>query len=342
VSGIFLYNGGMELDRIGFYTLSEARARQTSGFSPMWRGEIILTGKCNFKCSYCQGLPVKNDIPLALAHSAIDIWSSEHLKNIRFSGGEPTLYNGLQDLIQHSHQAGVDRIALSTNGTASPEYYKQLIQAGLNDVAISLDSSMPSLAKRIAQVNNSQWERVVENIKILSVLTYVAVSVVFTDENLAFAQDIIRFAHGLGVADIRITTASQYNRTFRAFTNIEQEILEAHPILNYRIQNYRLGRNVRGIREADAQRCHLVKDDCVLAGMWHYPCGVYLRERGTPIGVIDPDMRKQRLEWFHSHNTHEDAICHFFCSDIYVDYNNRCESLSATRSQIAIKFPAIK
>jgi MoaA/NifB/PqqE/SkfB family radical SAM enzyme len=326
----------MKLDLIGFYTLSEERARQSSNSSPMWRGEIILTGKCNYKCSYCQGLPVKNDIPLALAHSAIDIWAGEHLKNIRFSGGEPTLYKGLADLIQHSHEAGVDRIGLSTNGTAAPEYYRKLVQYGLNDLAISLDSFIPSLSNRIAQVQNSQWERVVENIRMLSSLTYVTVSVVFTDENVAFAQDIIRFAHGLGVADIRITTASQYNRTIRAFTGFQQEILDAHPILNYRIQNYRDGRNVRGIREADAHRCHLVKDDCVAAGNWHYPCGVYLRERGTPIGMINPDMRKRRLEWFYTHNTFEDNICRTYCSDIYVDYNNRCEFLCAERSQIPV------
>jgi MoaA/NifB/PqqE/SkfB family radical SAM enzyme len=330
----------MELDRIGFYTLSEERARQASSSSPMWRGEIILTGKCNFKCSYCQGLPVKNDIPLALAHSAIDIWTSEHLKNIRFSGGEPTLYKGLEDLIQHSHEAGVGRIGLSTNGTAAPELYRQLVECGLNDLAISLDSFGPSLANRIAQVQNSQWERVVENIRMLSSLTYVTVSVVFTDENVAFAQDIIRFAHGLGVADIRITTAAQYNRTIRAFAGLSREMLEAHPILSYRIQNYRDGRNVRGIREGDVHRCHLVKDDCVAAGNWHYPCGVYLRERGAPIGMIDPDMRTRRLEWFYTHNTFEDTICRTFCSDIYVDYNNRCESLCAERSPIPVQFLA--
>jgi molybdenum cofactor biosynthesis enzyme MoaA len=318
----------MELDRIGFYTLTDARASQASASSPMWRGEIILTGQCNFKCVYCQGIPIKNDISLALAFSAIDIWAGDHLKNVRFSGGEPTLYNGLEKLVHRCQQAGINRIGLSTNGTAAPGYYRQLVRAGLNDICISLDSTIPSQANRIARIKNSQWERVVENIRMLSGLTYVTISVVFTDENLAFAQEIIRFAHELGAADIRITTASQFNRPIQTFSNIEQEILEAHPILRYRIRNYGLGRNVRGIRKTDSHQCHLVKDDCVVAGKWHYPCSVYLREGGAPIGEICPNMRRKRIEWFQTHNSFNDPICHIYCSDIYIDYNNRCESFS--------------
>ena len=40
-----------KLENIGFYTLSDERAANTSDTSPMQRCEIILTDRCNFKCS---------------------------------------------------------------------------------------------------------------------------------------------------------------------------------------------------------------------------------------------------------------------------------------------------
>ena len=85
------------LEDIGFYTLCDARAERTSITSPMWRCEMILTDLCNFKCPYCRGLreDLVGSIPIDTALSVLDIWIADGLKNVRFTGGEPTLYPGL-------------------------------------------------------------------------------------------------------------------------------------------------------------------------------------------------------------------------------------------------------
>jgi len=330
----------MKLDQIGFYTLTDDRASQASDASPMWRGEILLTDRCNYKCVYCQGLPVKNDIPIELATRVIDLWVADQLKNIRFSGGEPTLYKELLTLVDRSQQGGVERIAISTNGTASLDCYKELIEAGLNDICISLDAILPSLASKMAGITNPQWKKVIRNIRELSQLTYVTASIVFTSENTCDAKGIVRFCSDLGVADIRIVTASHLQSDIvEAISGIEQEVLDAYPILKYRVQNYLKGWNARGIREGDTHRCHLVKDDCVVAGKWHYPCGVYLRERGAPIGAAGPRMRDERMAWFHNHNSHADPICQQYCSDIYVEYNNRCEKIGKANAGLSLSLP---
>jgi MoaA/NifB/PqqE/SkfB family radical SAM enzyme len=330
----------MKLDQIGFYTLSDERASQANAISPMWRGEIILTDKCNYKCVYCQGLPVKNDIPFELAIQAIDTWITDGLKNIRFSGGEPTLYKGLLTLVDRCRRGGVERIAISTNGTAALSYYKELINAGLDDICISLDAITPSLAPRLAGVTNTHWERVIKNIKELSKLIYVTTSIVLTSENAHDAKKIVRLSSELGVSDIRIVTASHSNHNIvDAISDIEKEVLDSYPILNYRVQNYLEGWDARGLRKDDTPHCHLVKDDCIVAGRWHYPCGVYLREKGAPIGTIGPEMRKERIAWFHNHDTYDDPICRQYCSDIYVEYNNRCESMSKRSDEIRLLLP---
>jgi len=46
----------MKLEKIGFYTLSDYRARNVTIKSPIQRGELILTDRCNLKCPYCRGL----------------------------------------------------------------------------------------------------------------------------------------------------------------------------------------------------------------------------------------------------------------------------------------------
>jgi len=74
-----------------------------------------------------------------------------------------------------------------------------------------------------------------------------------------------------------------------------------------------------------------VLDDNVVAGKRHYPCGVYLREGGKPIGEINPCMRRQRAEWMMTKDTHNDEICRQFCSDMYVDYNNKFEEFLQSR-----------
>jgi len=45
----------MKLEDIGFYTLSDERAKNTSINTSLKRCEILITDKCNLKCPYCRG-----------------------------------------------------------------------------------------------------------------------------------------------------------------------------------------------------------------------------------------------------------------------------------------------
>ncbi|MFT3890596.1 MAG: hypothetical protein QM730_03090 [Anaerolineales bacterium] len=166
-------------------------------------------------------------------------------------------------------------------------------------------------------------------------MTYVTASIVFTEENIEQADKIISFAHELGVADIRFVTASHGEQLVLKTQNIPSDLLDKNPILSYRTKNLHVGRQVRGLQPSDAHKCHLVLDDSVVSGKWHYPCGVYFREGGMPIGEVGPAMREQRAEWFKSTDTHAETICAQFCSDFYIEYNNRCEEfLRAKKKQL--------
>ncbi len=314
----------MNLKDIGFYTLSDDRAKNASHKSNLKRCELILTDRCNFRCPYCRGLgeEFKGDLPFKVALETVGIWIENGLENIRFSGGEPTLYKGLDGLVKLCKFYGVKRIAISTNGASSMKIYERLINSGVNDFSISLDACCASLGNKMAGGINV-WDKVVNNIKEVSKLTYVTVGMVFTEHNLDDCVNSVLFADSLGVSDIRVIPSAQYNAALSKLKDLPEEILNKYSILKYRINNINCGRHVRGIQDCGNNRCPLVLDDIASAGGKHFPCIIYLREQGNPIGDINDNVRNDRLEWYKNHNTHEDVICKRNCLDVCIDYNNK-------------------
>lgn len=311
----------MKLENIGFYTLSDARAKQSSLTSPLWRCELILTGRCNFRCPYCRSIGGP-DIDLNVAEHTIRLWGEMGLKNIRFSGGEPTLHSGLAYLVGLAKDVGVERIAVSTNGSASLDVYQRLVQAGVNDFSVSLDACCAEDNERMTGGAKGAWDTVVSNIRALSAMTYTTVGIVLTDMNIGKVNDTIRFASNLGVADIRVIPAAQ-NGTRLYQLKVDADLMATHPILRYRMLNIIEGRRVRGLGETDSSRCPLVLDDMAVMGDKHYPCIIYLREGGRPIGCVGPHMREERMTWATEHDTYRDPICRMNCLDVCKDFNKR-------------------
>jgi hypothetical protein len=106
--------------------------------------------------------------------------------------------------------------------------------------------------------------------------------------------------------------------------DISQEILDAHPILAYRVANILAGKPVRSIQEYDSPRCYIPIDDSVVASDFHWPCVIYFREQGDPIGQVGPNMRQERIEWSKNHDAYSDPICRANCLDVCVEHNNKC------------------
>jgi len=315
----------MRLENIGFYTLSNERAEKANLFTSLKRCELILTDQCNFHCPYCRGLSGKAEGTIGVheALQLIKLWASDHLENVRFSGGEPTQYSksGLFNIVQACRDYGVRRIALSTNGSADLGYYRDLVHAGVNDFSISLDACCSNVGNKMTG-NSFSWHRTIDNIRELSKETYVSVGLVFTEGNIHDCINTVIFAHDLGVSDIRVIPSAQYNKALSKLTDLPKEILEKYPILKYRIENVRKGRHVRGLEEKHRYlKCWIMLDDMAVARNYHFPCIIYLREGGDPIGKVGPHMRSVRLKFIKRHNPYEDPIFKKYCLDVCLDYN---------------------
>jgi cyclic pyranopterin phosphate synthase len=77
------------------------------------------------------------------------------ITKVRLTGGEPLVRLGLVDLVQKiSRIDGVDDLAITTNGVLLACYAKDLAEAGLHRVNISLDTLDPERFRRITRRGN--------------------------------------------------------------------------------------------------------------------------------------------------------------------------------------------
>jgi molybdenum cofactor biosynthesis enzyme MoaA len=328
----------MKLEDIGFYTLTDERAKYASMYSPLQRCEMVLTPTCNFDCPYCW--PIREDCQKTIhvidAHKILRGWIDEGLRNVRFSGGEPTLYRKLPELIQYCADGGVKGIAISTNGSADWDVYEELIHAGANDFSVSLDACCSSTAKTMSG-KAAEFDKIVSNIMWLARMAYTSVGVVLTNDNVAEIADIVKLADDLGVADVRVIPVAEFGKAaatkFPELNEVDTTLLERFPILKYRLENAFAGNRIRGIQPEDTNRCPLVLDDIAVAGDFHFPCIIYFRQMGDPIGSTNQSIkriREERFEWFRKHDTQKDRICSGTCLDVCVAYNNRWQDLHNT------------
>lgn len=311
----------MELEKIGFYTLSDKRAKIASINSLMMRCELLLTDKCNFRCPYCRGVMTKyrGDIELQQAKKIIGLWSDGGLQNIRFTGGEPTLYPHIIDVVKYAKQRNIKRIAISTNGSADFSLYKTLFDSGVNDFSISFDACCSTTCNKMSGTKD-MYKKILHNAEKLARITYVTAGVVLTEHNQKELPETIKICKQIGMSDIRIIPAAQRGNEI----NIDDVKVNAKfPILQYRLNNIKNGRNIRGITLDDYHSCPLVLDDSFIAGNYHFPCVIHFREKGNPVGRVGKNMRQERYQWFKTHNTFTDKICQKNCLDVCVDYNNR-------------------
>ena len=80
-------------------------------------------------------------------------------------------------------------------------------------------------------------------------------------------------------------------------------------------------RNMNVMKKKNKNLCRLMLDDMAVAAGWHFPCIIYLREGGSPVGKVGSSMREDRAEWSKAHEPWDDPICSDMCLDVCVEYN---------------------
>ena len=110
---------------------------------------ISVTDRCNQRCCYCmpegvQDVGMKNILTFEEIWEIVRTGVSLGITHIRITGGEPLVRKGCVNLIRGIREIpGVETITMTTNGVLLGNYAKQLKEAGVDGVNISLDTLDP-------------------------------------------------------------------------------------------------------------------------------------------------------------------------------------------------------
>ncbi|QED47207.1 GTP 3',8-cyclase MoaA [Cytobacillus dafuensis] len=121
---------------------------------------ISVIDRCNFRCTYCMPadkfgpdfafLPKSELLTYEEIERLAKIFVDLGVEKIRLTGGEPLLRKDLPILVKKlSNIQGLQDIGLTTNGVLLPRYAKELKEAGLLRVNVSLDSLNSELFGKI-------------------------------------------------------------------------------------------------------------------------------------------------------------------------------------------------
>lgn len=122
---------------------------------------VSVTDRCNLRCVYCmpaEGVELMhhNDILrfdeiVATVKYAV----SRGVDKVRITGGEPLVKKGIVDLVGMIAKIdGIKDFGMTTNGIFLEKYARELKNAGLHRVNISLDTLNPEKYKQITRVGD--------------------------------------------------------------------------------------------------------------------------------------------------------------------------------------------
>ena len=170
--------------------------------SAPYRMDLVLTYHCQNDCPHCYvGRP--RDFPQISTDQwkrVIDRCWDLGIPHITFTGGEPTLWPDLVDLVRYAEQVGLVT-GLQTNGRRLGDraYLDQLLQAGLDHIQITLESHDASIHDQMVG-SAGAWQETVAGIKtVVAADVYMMTNTTLTTANVGGIEETIAFAASLGV-----------------------------------------------------------------------------------------------------------------------------------------------
>ncbi|MFL0810007.1 MAG: GTP 3',8-cyclase MoaA [Agarilytica sp.] len=118
---------------------------------------LSVTDRCDFRCLYCMAeemtfLPKKEVLSLEELIRVSDIFVQLGVKKIRVSGGEPLIRkDALLLLKQLGRLSSLEELCLTTNASQLEKTAKDIYQAGVKRINISLDSLKPERFRQLTR-----------------------------------------------------------------------------------------------------------------------------------------------------------------------------------------------
>lgn len=119
---------------------------------------LSVTDLCNYRCIYCmdeEGVEKKRHNDILSIEELTEIAEAAYslgISKIRLTGGEPLVRKGLITLCRNIRGISDDiELGITTNGSLLPDMAKELKEAGVDRLNISLDTLNPDTFRRITR-----------------------------------------------------------------------------------------------------------------------------------------------------------------------------------------------
>lgn len=181
-----------------------------------------ITEECNAKCIHCftnAGEKASDELSTEQVMSVIDLLVHYGIMNVAFSGGEPFIRSDFMKILRYATGKGM-LVSLTTNATLLDlDVIKELCQANLKSVTISLDG----LSERVSNsIRKGIDIRVVKN-NIKHIVEYAAQNNIDNDFrvnvrttlnalNIREACDILQFCDLIGVSCLKVNNTNMWGR----------------------------------------------------------------------------------------------------------------------------------
>ena len=107
---------------------------------------LAVTDRCNLRCTYCMPaegiayLPEKKLLSWEEMLRIVHVLNQLGIRKVRITGGEPFVRPGLMDFLQELAKIENLEICLTTNGVLLENHLDSLLNLGIRNVNLSLDS----------------------------------------------------------------------------------------------------------------------------------------------------------------------------------------------------------
>jgi molybdenum cofactor biosynthesis enzyme MoaA len=320
--------------------------------TPLHRITVFLTYACNLDCPYCKTIarsaeelaekPQKKSVfDLAAFEALLKTHESAPVRHLHFTGGEATLVRQMPQMVACARKAGVEAVSVTSNGTQALSVYRDLIAAGLDEIRISLDAADAVTGEALTH-RPLAWQQTVETIKALAGLRdgsknfHLVVNTVVSRANRERLPEIVAFLLSLRPDDIKLITnvdqrdeLSQWPGAPGVCRQITAMLSnypdEAFPLLRRKLRTV-FAVDAIGLEsiKADDWRCYIPLTERTVDGKFYYPCSVYLREGGAPLGPLSDSADTQReksAQFVMRGDCLSDPICRRYCLNCTRNYN---------------------
>lgn len=200
--------------------------------SAPYRMDLAITYRCNNACAHCYNARPRNYPELSTQEwfGILDKLWEIGIPHIVFTGGEPTLRDDLPELIQHAEKNG-QITGLNTNGRKlkNTEYVQQLVDAGLDHVQITFESSDPAVHDRMVCLPGA-WTETLAGIKnVLQSKLYVMTNTTMLTTNVSTIPATLDFLAELGMPTVGLNALIYSGRGKSVGTGLSEAQL--YPLL---------------------------------------------------------------------------------------------------------------